>query len=728
MGDVAARLEEGIRQVSLPDELKAAAIAHARVWLEDARFAEYRPALVKAVERGDFKLLADSFYRMLPFGTGGRRGAMGVGPNRMNPYTVTTSVQGHCEFLKKRFPGAQLTVVVAADVRRFLDVKGLYDRESLGSLYGLSSRDLSVMAACVYAANGVVVYMADPNEETFVSTPELSFLIYHLKAHGGLNMSASHNPPDDNGAKFYNAAGGQEVPPYDEELVTIASGVDQARTMPFAEACKAGLVRFLTPGLRSNYIRLNLGLSQTGSRSARVAFSPLSGTGLTTAYPVLKEAGFPLFLTESQAQFDGSFVNVPFRIPNPEVHSAMDAVIATAIANQCDVAMATDPDADRLGVAVPGRDGAWRCLTGNQIGLLVAYHLLSSKQKAGTLKPSSYVVKTEVTTGLLTRMAESFGARSIGHLLVGFKYIGDVLDSVARTGRWRAFTASEPDFVMAMEESHGYLATPLIRDKDAANGALLIAELASVCKDRGMLLAEALMGLYKQFGYFGTALKSVVMEGAAGLASIRKLQDSLRADPPTEIGGLKVHAFHDRQDAAGVFGPIVSQTDAASRDVLVFELQGNVRLTLRPSGTEPKNKSYAEMAAQPLGASASDQALAEQVKEVNQKLAGLLNRWEIEMMRRVGVTYPDYATALSDSISLDRKLLFVNELESVVHGLCAASGTSPKSLADQLAPVLARVGPVKHVRAGVEAASARWEPGARERLLVALAMLEAQKG
>ena len=208
-----AKAKGGFRSVSLDAQFKDAALANLEHWLVDDSFSEYRPAIEALIEGGSFALLVDSFYRMLPFGTGGRRGAVGIGPNRINPYSVVTSVQGHCEFLARRFPDTQLEVVLAADVRCFQDQRGRYPKELLGPLDGLTSKQLCVMAAEVYSANGVRVYMADPAEETYLSTPELSFHIFEFKSHGGLNISASHNPPDDNGAKFYNAAGGQEVPP-----------------------------------------------------------------------------------------------------------------------------------------------------------------------------------------------------------------------------------------------------------------------------------------------------------------------------------------------------------------------------------------------------------------------------------------------------------------------------------------------------------------------------------
>jgi phosphoglucomutase len=715
MTSVLRTIEANFQAVAVDDQTRQAALDNLAIWLEQPRFATYVPAIQSLVQRGSWEALVDCFYRMLPFGTGGRRGAVGVGPNRMNPYTVVTSVQGHCQFLASRFPGQELSVVLACDVREFFDIRGAYDKAALGDMYGMSSKDFTCLAAQVYAANGVTAVMADPAETTFVSTPELSYHIYALGAHGGLNMSASHNHPDDNGAKFYNAAGGQEVPPHDEELVRIASGVIDASLVSFDEARERGLVRFLTDKERNGYIQLNVALSQCDSRSARVAYSPLNGTGLSSVLPVLMEAGFHVELVDGESDYDGAFPLVPFRLPNPEYPAVMKGAIETAKAKGCDMALATDPDADRLGVASPDKQGKWHCFTGNQIGILMAWHILGEMKSKGKLTPAHYMVKTEVTTDMLTALARHFDVRIVGHLLVGFKYIGGVLDEIARTGRFGDLEAKEADFLLAMEESHGVLTSPLVRDKDAANGALTIAELASRCKEQGTTLYELLNQLYKQFGYYGTTLQSMVMEGAAGLANIRKLQSSMRASPPRAIGGREVVEFHDRQDEGGPFGSISSETDRASRDVLVFRLEGGFRLTLRPSGTEPKNKSYIELAAAPLGDRATDEQLARQIDGVNLELARLVREWEIELMSRLGVPWPAYAPLFSDTLSMDRKRYFVDniakELESALTGDSAV-----KDWAHGMSRKIEEVAPMALLKDGLSAFALGLSLSAQQRM------------
>ncbi len=710
-----AKAREGFETVSLDAQFKDAALVNLEHWLTDATFVEYRPAIEALIEDGAFALLVDSFYRMLPFGTGGRRGAVGIGPNRINPYSVVTSVQGHCEFLGRRFPGIRLEVVLAADVRCFLDQRGRYRKGLLGPLAGLTSKQLCVMAAEVYAANGVLVHMVDPATATYVSTPELSYHIFELKAHGGLNISASHNPPDDNGAKFYNAAGGQEVPPHDEELVRVASGVLEAATMSFRDAVDGGLVRFISPEQRQAYrdLVVSLSLDHT-ARAAKVAFSPLHGTGTTNAAPVLEQAGFDVVVVKSQADFNGGFPNVPHHLPNPEVPAAMEAVVAMARRSGCDLAMATDPDADRLGVALPGTDGKWHCLTGNQIGILMADHILSVRQASGLLRRDNYIVKTEVTTSLLQRIAEAYGIRCIGDLLVGFKYVGDVLDQIERTGRFGdGFSARPTDFLLAVEESHGVLATELIRDKDAANGALLIAEAASRCLRNGTTLAQRLVNLYKEYGYYGTGLKSVVMEGADGLETIQAIQASLRSAPPSTIGGVDVLEFFDRQDEEGIFGPIKSETDRESRNVLVFRLAGGIRLVLRPSGTEPKNKTYAELAAPPLGEDASNEAVNAQIEEINGRISQLLSRWEMEMLARVGIDYPEYATAFSDSLPLTRKLAFIKDVAPELRQI-AEIGSDVGIAVERVLKLLRGIGPLEMLVGGLGLMARQWPQRQRE--------------
>ncbi len=702
------QIRAGFAKLGLEEALATKALEALAVWAQEPPYAAYRPLLEDLVARGRFAELFDCFWRLLPFGTGGRRGSVGIGPNRMNPITVADAVQGHCQYLKLRFPGEDLLVVLAADVREFHDLLGVF-QVPLGPLAGISSLNFCQQAAEVYAANGLRVLMPSAQEK-YLSTPELSFHIRRRGARGGLNMSASHNHPDDNGAKFYNHEGGQEVPPNDEEMVRIASAVETVHRLPFQAAVDQGLVRFFTPEDQEAFVAHNLSLARCPNLPKRssVMFSPLHGTGRRTVWPVLEAAGFPVTMPADQAEFSGRFPSVPFAAPNPELPSAMARVMEAAAEAGATIAMATDPDADRLGLAARDHLGHFRAFNGNQIALLLLSHLLEEDAATGRLGPQAFVIKTEVTSDLIRVLAESAKVRCVGHLLVGFKYIGDVLAGVHNQGRWRDLEARDQDFLCGLEESHGVLCTTAIRDKDAAGGALLLAELASRCDARGQTLWTRLNDLYRRFGYFGTGLRNVVMEGSTGVEQIRAIQDSLRRDPPKEIGGLRVLAFHDRMDPAGVFGPILSETDRASRDVLVFELEGRTRLILRPSGTEPKNKTYIEMASEPLGPGASDPEVEAQAAQIGRRLEEVLDAFESLLLGRAGIRWPLFACRLSSMIPLDRKVAFLQQGIPEIEDMLATGEL--EKLTELVREVLAKLGPRELAEKGFRAWMATLAP------------------
>jgi phosphoglucomutase/phosphomannomutase len=348
------RIRAGFAALAAKEEIVAAALAHLEEWLTDERLVAYRPYVDKLIEGEQWEQLLDSFWRMIPFGTGGRRGPVGAGPNRINPHTISLSVQGHCQYLREVIGlGGEISVVVAYDVRQFFDLRGRYPGIE-GVLTGLTSRDMARASAMTYAANGIRAYVVGPLEDgadgpvctdRYISTPELSFLIRELGAAGGLNISASHNHPDDNGGKFYNRQGGQEIPPDDEALLQVVERVEDVKTMPYAEARSAGLIEFVPAALHEEYIALNTALCPTASRSAKVAFTPLCGTGNTTVREALERLGFELVPVPEQSAFDGSFAAVRYRIGNPEVPDSMDLLEEVARANDCDVGFSTDPDA-----------------------------------------------------------------------------------------------------------------------------------------------------------------------------------------------------------------------------------------------------------------------------------------------------------------------------------------------------------------------------------------------
>lgn len=641
-------------------DVVARANVHLDRWLSDSAFAEYRPLLQNLVAAERWNLLIDSFWQVMPFGTGGRRGPVGLGPNRFNAYTLAASVQGHVAFLRESAGSGRLHVVIAYDVRRFRDAGGNYAGLGPNPLDGLSSRDFAEIAAGVYAANGVASTLLAPGSETYISTPELSFAIRQLGAHAGLNISASHNPPDDNGGKFYNRLGGQEVPPDDEAMGKHVDAVSSIRAMSFVEARQSGWVTDYPASTHDGYVAENVSTGLVATRSAHVVFTALHGTGDTSALAVLRAAGFRADLEPTQATHDGAFPEVPFRTPNPEVPQSMDRAVALAKSVGADLVMACDPDADRIGLVARHGD-SWRFFTGNEIAALIAEHrLVHSKVR------NPIVMKTEVTSELISRVARRHGAQVVEHLMVGFKYIGDGLKQLEANGTFAGVSGSVDQFVLGAEESHGILVTAAMRDKDAAGAALALAEMASVEKDAGQTLVDALGRLWAREGYVVNRLVSTVMRGASGKGRIEHIQASLRANPPTQVAGLTVTEVADRADPNGPLGPIRSGTDAASRDVLVYRLGEGNRVILRPSGTEPKNKVYVEVIGAPGEAAGAVDARAEHIAF---GFAAL-------MLARADIALPEWALRVSDLVAIEQKQHFAAHLVPGVVARIGAGATA----------------------------------------------------
>ncbi|MDP6945882.1 MAG: phospho-sugar mutase, partial [Myxococcota bacterium] len=393
-------------------------------WLSGEAFEAYLPVLLGLIEHGSWDLLLDSFYRVLPFGTGGRRGPVGLGPNRMNPWSVGTSVQGNIEFLRDRWgPDTALAVVIAADVRVFRDLRGSFPEGIENPLSGMTSVDLAQAAAAIYVANGVDVHMLPPDSSRYLATPELSFLIRRLGAQGGLNVSASHNHPDDNGGKFYTELGAQEVPPHDAHMVEHVEKVTDVRTMSWEDALATGRIRFVGEDQHEAYLANSSSVLRGSARGARIVFSNLHGVGDQSVGEALERAGFEVHYVPSQRAHDGLFPGVRFRAPNPEYPSAFEQAVEVAREVNADLILATDPDADRIGGMVPWPEGPsdYRFLTGNELSSLVAYALFEGQP------PGRIGIKTEVTTNLFSRVVLAAGGQVVDHLLVGCKYIAGVM-------------------------------------------------------------------------------------------------------------------------------------------------------------------------------------------------------------------------------------------------------------------------------------------------------------
>lgn len=603
------QVTEAFRTIDTDPAVKDKALQYLEEWLTDSSFAAYRPQLEWLIQQRQWPGLLDRFYQVLPFGTGGRRGAVGIGPNRMNLWTVGASVQGHSEYLRERFPDLPaLHVALAYDVRRFQDRGKKYNPDLPNPVLGLSSRDFARAAACIYVANGIHVHILPDDSTRYLATPELSFTIRYLKCQGGLNISASHNPPDDNGGKFYDERGGQPIAPEDQLMSDLVDEVTTIKSVAWADAVRGGKVHFLDDSAHRAYIdlcRKQSLIPPPKFDEIRVVFTPLHGVGAMQAMEVLEQAGYRPIPVPEQMEPNGQFPNVT-KSPNPEVPESLDRAVALAKVREADLVLATDPDADRLGGASADGQRGFRVLTGNEICVLLTHFKLSQLTAQHRLPQSPIVVTTEVTTRMVTRVARQFGAQVINNLLVGFKYIAEVLWQLEQSGRYEDVTGTPADFIIGTEESHGVLAMPQIRDKDAAAAALLLAELALDCKRRGLTVGQHLESLYRQFGYFKNTLANIVMTGIEGKQQMAKMLDALRREPPSMIGGLKLTRFEDLRDENGRFGPLKGGTDAASRNVLLFQLGESARIALRPSGTEPKAKAYVEASSPPAGAATRD--------------------------------------------------------------------------------------------------------------------------
>ena len=603
--DLLAAASQGFQTVDADPAFRERATAFLKQWLGGAEFAAYRPQIEWQITAGKWADLLDAFYQVLPFGTGGRRGAVGIGPNRMNLWTLGASVQGHSDYLKARFPGnTDLRVALAYDVRQFEDKRKVYNPALPNPVLHLSSRDFAQFAARVYAANGVHAHILPADSPRFLATPELSFIIRQLHGHGGLNVSASHNPPDDNGGKFYDERGGQPVPPDDQIMSDFVDQVSTIKSVPWADAARSGQVLFLDDSTHRGYIELcrrqSVGIPPRGDEF-RLVFTPLHGVGSMTVMEALQAAGFKPIPVPEQMAPDGQFPNVT-KTPNPEVRECLDRAEVVARAHKAHLVIATDPDADRIGglaCRTPDGDGDYRFLTGNEICVMVAHFKLSQLAKAGSLPAAPIVVTTEVTTSMVGRIGRHFNAQVVENLLVGFKYIADVLWHLETTGIYEDVSGTPADFVLGCEESHGLQTTADLRDKDAGGAAVLLAEMALEQKRQGRSVPDYLDALARQFGYFRNEVLNLIMTGIEGRSNMTRMLDALRKIPPKPIGGLAVTNVEDLRNEAGRMGPLKGATDAASRNVLIFRLGETAKVVLRPSGTEPKAKAYLEVRSAP---------------------------------------------------------------------------------------------------------------------------------
>ncbi|MFD2703219.1 phospho-sugar mutase [Paenibacillus shunpengii] len=529
-------------------------------WLADPSIDEETKQELKELSN-DTTELEDRFYRELEFGTGGLRGVIGAGSNRMNRYTVGKATQGFAKYILEQHQGeGQPSVVIAHDSRHF-------------------SPEFALEAALVLAANGIVAKLYP----SLRPTPQLSFSVRHLAATGGIVVTASHNPPEYNGYKVYNASGGQLVPDEAERVISYIqeiSSLSEVKKLNQAEAEAEGLLVWLGEEEDEAFIETVASVSLNRDRIAseyakdfNIVFTPLHGTGHHPVRQVLERIGFTnLHIVPEQAEPDAEFSTV--KSPNPEEREAFTLAIELGEQVGADILIGTDPDADRMGAVVKDKNGKYFVLSGNQSGAIMTHYLLSQMKERGELPSNGAVVKTIVTSEMGAVIAEHYGAQ-VFNTLTGFKYIGEKMDAFEATG--------SHTYLFGYEESYGYLAGNYARDKDAVLAAMLICEAAAYYKAQGKTLYDVLQELYEQFGYFLEALQSRTLKGKDGVAQIQSKMTDWRTSAPDQVAGIRVAEMQDY--SKGLNG-------LPKENVLKFILEDGSWFCLRPSGTEPKIKVY----------------------------------------------------------------------------------------------------------------------------------------
>jgi len=533
------------------------ALAKYELWLNDPLIDDETRQELSSLQGND-KEIEDRFYRDLEFGTGGLRGVIGAGTNRMNRYTVAQATQGLAQFVKQVASG-QPSVAIAYDSRN-------------------QSPEFALEAALVLAGNGVKAYVF----ESLRTTPELSFAVRHLGATGGIVITASHNPPEYNGYKVYGSDGGQLVPRDAERVLAAIQTVDALEKVKRLERSRAeaeGLLEWIgeevDEAFASAVAQMSLHPDVVRSVSDRfhLVYTPLHGSGNLAVRSVLNRIGFKnVHIVPEQEQPDANFSTV--KSPNPEEREAFTLALALAKEKQADILIGTDPDCDRMGAVVKNDQGEYVVLSGNQSGAIMAHYLLESLKQRGELPDNGVLIKTIVTSEMGAAIAESFGVR-VMNTLTGFKYIGEKMTEFERTGQYR--------FLFGYEESYGYLAGTYCRDKDAVLASMLICEAAAYYKSQGKTLYDVLQGLYAEHGYFQECLESRTLKGKDGLEQIRGIMEDWRQTPPVQIAGVPVVRVQDYSQ--GIDG-------LPAENVLKFTLADDSWFCLRPSGTEPKIKTY----------------------------------------------------------------------------------------------------------------------------------------
>lgn len=535
----------------------------ATLWLNSTIDDDSKAEIRRMMESDNPDELIDSFYKDLEFGTGGLRGIMGVGSNRVNKYTIGMATQGFANYILEANAGTEdISVAIAYDSR-------------------INSQYFGEITAAVFSANGIKVYLF----EELRPTPELSFSIRKLGCKGGVVLTASHNPKEYNGYKAYWDDGGQVVAPHDKNIVAEVQKISGVEAVKF-DADESKIERILSlidePYLEAIMTNVVTPEAIANQHDLKIVFSPIHGTGITMVPPVLEKLGFTeVHVVEEQAVPDGNFPTVVY--PNPEESEAMNMALELAKKIDADLVMGTDPDSDRVGIGVKNHHGEWQLLNGNQAASCMIYYLLRAWKEKGKLDGNQYIAQTIVTTDLLAKMAASFGVET-KYTLTGFKWIAAVLKEFE----------GKMEFIGGGEESYGYLVNDFVRDKDAIISCAMLAELAAYAKDQGMSLFDMMMDIYSQFGMYREALSSVKKAGKKGAEEIQEMMADMRANPPREIQGSPVVQALDyqAQTSTDLLTGHSTSLDFPKSNVLQFITADGTKVSARPSGTEPKIKFY----------------------------------------------------------------------------------------------------------------------------------------
>lgn len=555
-------------------------------WLSKASADPDLKAELESI-KGNAEEISDRFYRSLEFGTAGLRGVIGAGTNRMNVYTVCRATQGLADFLNAHFENPSCAIG--------------YDSR-------IKSDYFSIESAKTLAANGVKVYLFSELQPT----PCLSYAIRKFKTSGGIILTASHNPGKYNGYKCYDSNGYQMTDDEAEETYGYIQKVDYftgIKSMDFDEAVEKGLIEYIGEEVIESFLdeveKQCINKKACAEADLKVIYTPLNGTGNKPVRKILSRIGIKnVYVVPQQELPDGNFPTCPF--PNPEIKQAFECALEMTKDIKADILLATDPDCDRVGIAVPGANGEYVLMSGNEVGAMLLNYLLSQKKANGSLSANSVAVKSFVSTDLAEAIAKKYNC-TFKNLLTGFKYIGELITNLEKEGR-------ADDFVMGFEESYGYLAGTHARDKDAVVGSMLICEMAAYYKMQGKTLVDVMNDIYDEFGYYCNQVKSYQFEGEAGMARMDKIMTSLRENPPKELAGERVVYIGDykKSVAYNLDDATESKIDLPKSNVLAYKTDKGNGIIVRPSGTEPKIKAYITA----IGSSkAASQELAERLTE-----------------------------------------------------------------------------------------------------------------